>query len=111
MATYTWGVASSGGTDWLMQSCTEASEAQQGLALDSDGEPVAVHYYQKQDTFQFEAIVPTGATLPTVGSTFSFGGNNYYISAASKVSSNTDYMKYNISGTRFTTAQLPASGN
>jgi hypothetical protein len=110
MATYTWGVASSGGTDWLMQDCTEASEAQEGLALDSDGEPVAVHYYQKLNTFQFEAIVPSGATLPAVGSTFTFGGASYYITAASKVSSNTNYMRYNISGKRFTTADLPASG-
>ena len=108
MANYTFGIATSGGTDWLMQSLTKTNQAQEALALDGDGEPVAAHYYQKINEVSFEAIIPTGASsIPEVGDQFTFGGVKYYVSGVTETQSNTDFVKYSLTVKRFTSANLP----
>lgn len=109
--TYTFGAAAvTGKADWLVQSANHAKGAQEAMALNNVGEPVTVHYYQKTDEISLEVVIPAAdSTIPAIGDTFAYNGQNYYVSGVTVAESNTDFVRYTISGKRFTTANLPAN--
>ena len=108
-ATYTFGIATPTGSleNWLIQSVSHNHTAQEALALNAQGEPVDAHYYQKTEELTLEAIIPDGATPPTVGGTFALDGTVYYCTGFTHTESNTDYNKYSINCKRFVTTGLP----
>ena len=112
MATYRFGCTALTGdkADWLVQSASKATEAQEALALDNVGEPVDVHYYQKVQTMQFEVIIPNESSesdIPAVGDIFSYDGKSWYVASSSLSETNTDYNKYQLQCKRFVSANLP----
>ena len=111
MADYTFGIATpieSAYSEWLIQSETHNTNAQEALALNNSGEPVKAHYYQRTDEMSLEAIVPTGSTPPVVGGTFKYNSKVYYVTGATQTLSNSDFEKYSISAKRFVTTNLPS---
>lgn len=108
MANYQWGIATSAGTNWLMQSKTISNSGQEALALDGVGEPAALHIYQKTSELSFEAVIPTDeSSIPEIGDTFTYSGTKYFVTAVSVTESNTDYVKYSLTCKRYTTAGIP----
>lgn len=117
-ATYTFGIANGveGHDDWLVQNASKSTSAQEALALDKDGEPVYVHYYQKVQEMSFEVIIPEGTSesdMPAVGEIFQYGkdkSNNpiyWYVSASTLSETNTDFQRYSLTCKRFTESKLP----
>lgn len=107
MATYTFGITESGGTDFLMQSFSKNSQADQAEARDGSGDVAAVEFYNERDEVSFEAVIPSGATIPTVGSTITIDSTNYYVTSAQVTKSNTDYTRMSITAMRYTANSLP----
>ena len=106
---YTFGCATvAGKTGWLVQSFSENNTAQEAMALDAVGEPVKIHFYQKQNEISMDVIIPTDeSSIPAIGDVFTYDSVKYYVSSVSKTRNNTDFIHYNISAKRFTTANLP----
>ena len=110
MSEYTWGTAAvAGKTDWLVQSANNSKSAQEALALDNSGEPVAAHYYQRVSELSFEVLIPANdSTAPEIGDTFTYDGLKYYVTGVTRNRSNTNYERFTLTCKRFTTAGLPA---
>lgn len=114
MATYTFGVAKLSDQDkqdWLVQSASTNTTAQEALALNEVGEPVVAHYYQKVDEMTFEVIIPDGVSesdIPAVGDVFEYNGKNWYVSNSQLSATNTDFRRYTLTAKRFVATNLPA---
>lgn len=110
MATYTWGTATvAGKNDWLVQTANNSKSAQEALALNNSGEPVAAHYYQRINELTFEVLIPsTDSTNPEIGTDFTYDGVKYIITGVTRNRSNTNYERFTLTCKRFTTANLPA---
>lgn len=112
MATYRFGCTALTGdkADWLVQSASKATEAQEALALNNVGEPVDATYYQKVQTMDFEVIIPEGVSdsdIPSVGDKFQYDGKYWYVANSTLSETNTDYNKYTLQCKRFVTTNLP----
>lgn len=112
MATYTFGVAALDGdkADWLVQSASTNTSAQEALALDEVGEPVVAHYYQKIEEMTFEVIIPDGVSesdIPAVGDIFQYNSKKWYVSNSQLSATNTDFRRYTLTAKRFVVAGLP----
>lgn len=108
--TYDFGIEAITGTGstWLMQQVDNNYNAQEALALDNNGEPVAAHYYQRTDEATYNAIVPHGEDTPEVGMVVTMEGVAYYVTSKTRNRSNADYTKWTLNVKRFLAHNLPA---
>jgi hypothetical protein len=110
---YRFGCVKSAKADWLVQSASQSGSAQEALALNEEGEPVQVHYYQNVAERTLEVIIPKddeSDQIPEVGEVVSYAGKAYYVASASTTETNTDWVRYSISLKRFTKAGEHAEG-
>lgn len=95
---------------WLVQSTDKNKSSQSAMALDNNGEPKKIHYYQKVTDLSFEALVPIGdSSSPEIGDVFVYDGVAYYIAGVRHTGSNTDFERYSLTCQHFDTANLPAA--
>ena len=108
---YIWGTSSvQGRSGWLVQSCTKTKGAEEAQARNNVGEPQKIHFYAKTEEISLDVYIPSDeSSFPSIGDTFGYNGTNYYVSGVTITESNTDFVRYSISGKRFTTAGLPAN--
>ena len=107
--TYKFGVAMPVGSyvGWLVESVSHNFNAEEAIARDNNGEPVAAHYYGKTEEISITVTVPEGETIPATGVVFDWGGVAFYCTSASMQESNTDFNKYTINAKRFIANSLP----
>jgi len=106
---YTFGVATDGSTQGLIQNFTTTQSVEIGEARDANGDVYAFNPYNETEEFSAEWVLESTYSVPTVGTNITIGSNTYVLTSVVETESNTEYTRLSLTGNRYITNAIPTT--
>lgn len=107
-------VTSADVTGLYQTASANASANGEAIALDAKGNPAIVEYYDIRSELSLEVLLPCGTPTLQITDTITLSGfknsdfnGSYIVTAITETQSNTDFVKYSVTGKRFISNDFP----